>query len=296
MTNDTTSCTATPVADWYVKTQRHYFLDAIEFGRFRVLEYAHPPFVGRMPPHASFHLHVPLKCAPDIAIVMGSDRPIRSNRLAGQMLVALPHEAADFTQPSDAHGLVLELPHETVLALAAEVHPRFCGHFGHLHADFWSDNQIRDLALSIWRSARGETAAPDLGPDEALMALVRLLVHRAEYGFARHERGFAMAPSVRRRVLSYVEDNIAGDCRLITLAAVAGLSPFHFARSFRRETGDTPHRYVARRRIARARALIVSTALPLADIALASGFTSQSRMSEACIRQFGVSPGRLRTL
>lgn len=40
--------------------------------------------------------------------------------------------------------------------------------------------------------------------------------------------------------------------------------------------------------------MIACTGLPLAEIALASGFASQNRMTEICVRQFGVTPGRLR--
>ena len=182
------------------------------------------------------------------------------------------------------------------LNCAAELGTGFAGDFGALQSDFCRDLAIRDLALGIRASAQDIRGAPDLDAEEALMRLVSLLVRRAERGFAQRERHDSLAPATRRRVMRHVEGNLAGDCGLLTLAAVAGLSPFHFARAFRHDTGDTPHRYVTRRRVARARNMIVTTDLPLADIAAAVGFSSQSRMTAAFVRQFGLPPGRLRVL
>lgn len=111
---------STVVSDWCRTTQRRYFLDALDWGDLRVLEHAHPAFDSRMPPLA-FHLHVRFMFASEVAAVMGGDRPIRSNRVAGVMLVALPHEAARFTQDREAHRLVVELPCDRVLSLAGEL-------------------------------------------------------------------------------------------------------------------------------------------------------------------------------
>jgi AraC family transcriptional regulator len=294
MTTDKALKAQHPIMEWYLATRRHYFIEASNLGCMTVLEYAQPEGGCRTPLHDSFQLHVPLKCAAEVAIYSGSDRPVRSSLLPGQMLVARPQEEFRHEQFGDTHGLVFVLPAERVTALATEIQPGFAGHFGHLHEAFWRDNRIRDLALGIWRTARGEAGAPDNGADEAMMSLVWMLLQRAERGFAPRELDHSMSPGIRRRVMVHVEENIAGDCSLFALASVAGLSPFHFARAFRRDVGDTPHRYVARRRVARAREMIVSSPLGLAEIAQATGFSSQSRMTEAFVRTFGVTPGRVR--
>ncbi|GIH24496.1 transcriptional regulator [Acrocarpospora phusangensis] len=67
------------------------------------------------------------------------------------------------------------------------------------------------------------------------------------------------------------------------LAAVAFMSAAHFSRSFRAAFGETPHRYLQRRRIERAMALLRETATPVTDVAREVGFESLSTF----IRTFG---------
>ncbi|WP_158639224.1 AraC family transcriptional regulator [Elioraea rosea] len=100
----------------------------------------------------------------------------------------------------------------------------------------------------------------------------------------------AMSAQRLRAVRSLVEDNLADALTLELLAGAAGMSRFHFARAFRAATGMTPYRYVTQRRIARARALLVAGELPVADIALAVGFTTASHFARAFRQATGESP------
>jgi AraC family transcriptional regulator len=75
------------------------------------------------------------------------------------------------------------------------------------------------------------------------------------------------------------------------LAACAGLSPYHFARAFKRSTGESPHAFVLRRRIIRARQALAE-GLPLAETAALCGFSSQSHFTERFRAQTGITPGR----
>jgi AraC family transcriptional regulator len=78
------------------------------------------------------------------------------------------------------------------------------------------------------------------------------------------------------------------------LAAVAGLSAGHFLRAFKRATGQTPHRYLVERRLEQAQRLLAATADPIADIAYACGFSSQSHMTDRFTRELGIAPARYR--
>ena len=90
-----------------------------------------------------------------------------------------------------------------------------------------------------------------------------------------------------------MEAHLADAIGLEDLAGVACLSPWHFHRAFRDMTGDTPHRYVQRRRIERAKALIAA-GLPLAQIAHGCGFASQSHFGEVFKAHTGTTPGQWR--
>ena len=74
------------------------------------------------------------------------------------------------------------------------------------------------------------------------------------------------------------------------IARAACLSPFHFHRLFVAFTGETPHRYLRRLRLERARAMLRARSMPVADVAHASGFESPTSFSSAFARAFGVSP------
>lgn len=96
-----------------------------------------------------------------------------------------------------------------------------------------------------------------------------------------------------RRVRDLVEARLEEDLSLETLATEAGLSPWHFLRVFRRETGATPHLYLLQRRLARARSLLQAGEAP-ASVASATGFTDQSHLTHRFRRAYGVTPARFR--
>lgn len=96
------------------------------------------------------------------------------------------------------------------------------------------------------------------------------------------------------RVVDYIEDGIDQDLRLSSLAAVAGMSVYHFARRFQETVGISPYSYVLVRRIERARALLRHSDERLVDIALACGFSSQSHLTTVFRKCLGVTPGEYR--
>jgi len=81
---------------------------------------------------------------------------------------------------------------------------------------------------------------------------------------------------------------------LAALARVALLSESHFLRRFRDAFGETPHRYLQRRRIERATALLRDTEHPVTEVCLAVGFTSLGTFSRTFSELLGVSPSAYR--
>ena len=98
-----------------------------------------------------------------------------------------------------------------------------------------------------------------------------------------------------QRVRDYIEARLAEPLTLTDIAEVACLSAYHLSRSFKLATGTGIHRYVTARRIARARQLVLTTDLPLAEIAGAVGFDSQASFTTRFRQEVGVTPGRLRS-
>lgn len=119
----------------------------------------------------------------------------------------------------------------------------------------------------------------------------------AVYGERRapaSRNGDRLAPWQVRRALDFMTAHLDGDPTVAELARECGLSPAYFARAFRRTTDTTPHQWLIRRRVERARELLLAGDLPLADIAATCGFVDQSHFSRLFARIEGETPGRWR--
>lgn len=95
-----------------------------------------------------------------------------------------------------------------------------------------------------------------------------------------------------RRVQEHVATHLADPIRLADLAQAAGLSRMHFAAQFRAATGCRPHDFVLQHRIEAAKAMLTDTDLPLVEVALSTGFQTQSHFSGVFKRLVGETPAR----
>lgn len=101
---------------------------------------------------------------------------------------------------------------------------------------------------------------------------------------------------MRMHVVDLVRSDPGSEISLAMLAKEAGLTPSGFIRAFKRTTGMTPHRFILEERVRIAQALLADTTLPIAEIALATGFASQSHLGTTFRAITGASPGRWRQL
>jgi AraC-like DNA-binding protein len=103
-----------------------------------------------------------------------------------------------------------------------------------------------------------------------------------------------LTPRALRRVGDYIEMHLAEKFELQALADIAGLSRFHFARMFKQSVGTPPHYYLEQRRLERAQKLLAESHLPIAQIALESGFSDQSHFTHRFRLCFGLTPRAFR--
>ncbi len=106
----------------------------------------------------------------------------------------------------------------------------------------------------------------------------------------------ALAPWQIARALTFLDENLAGKITLQQLAAATRLSVSYFSRAFRVTMGERPYTFVTLRRISKARSLLLSTEMPLSDVALECGLTDQAHLSRVFRRYVGVSPAAWRKM
>ena len=95
----------------------------------------------------------------------------------------------------------------------------------------------------------------------------------------------------KRRATELLEANLDGKIALQQLAEACDLSVGHFARAFKQTFRKPPYKWLTERRVDRARDLMTNSRLPLADIAIQSGFADQSALNRTFKRLHGVAPG-----
>jgi len=98
------------------------------------------------------------------------------------------------------------------------------------------------------------------------------------------------------QLVDYIEAEMEANFGLSDLAEVLDRDTFGFSRAFKAATGESPHQFVIQRRLSKAQELLQNTALSLADIAYATGFSSQSHMTATFSKHIGHPPGQYRRI
>ena len=105
----------------------------------------------------------------------------------------------------------------------------------------------------------------------------------------------AKSATLSRRKLSqiheFIESRLESNLTLLDLATESGFSRSHFLRVFHATTGLTPHLYVLKRRIERARQLLEQRNLSIAEIVYKCGFSNQAHLTMAFRKEYGVYAG-----
>jgi len=153
-----------------------------------------------------------------------------------------------------------------------------------LALDVWARNPEAPASLPSW--LRGRWLEPVIVDDQRIGTLVKF--PGILQGFSPSSLGL---PRYKlRRVTAYVHEHIGSPISLDDLANIAGVSRFHFHRQFRKSMGVTPHAYVLRARIERAKALLTGSDVTIGEVSGAVGFADQSHFSNIFRKLTAMTP------
>jgi AraC family transcriptional regulator len=169
-----------------------------------------------------------------------------------------------------------------------EIIPQFLAH----------DPVIQGVATRLALEAQSGSPPERLYAESACEFLAHHMIHAYSTLSAPPPRAAGGLPARRlKRILDYIEENLAQPIALRQLGEIAGISTRHFERAFRQAIGVPPHAYVVRKRVDRAQNLLLSEpGLTIDEIAVRAGFSSSSHLSSTFRRQTGYSPTAFRRL
>lgn len=158
-----------------------------------------------------------------------------------------------------------------------------------------TDNFLADAAKMLSLELREQSAGGKLFAEHfGILIAVHMFRHYSDGAWHPAPARGGLGTQRLRLVIDYIEANLGDDLSIAMLARIADRSLHHFSEAFRQSTGTPPHRYIIIRRIERAKILLLSTDLPIAQIALAVGFASQSHFGATFRAMTGVTPLRFR--
>ena len=130
----------------------------------------------------------------------------------------------------------------------------------------------------------------------ALAVASRLVTRHSSLTKSAPEENQALSGHKLKRILSFIEDQLAENLSLDQIATVAGVSASHMNTLFRKSTGLPIHQYVIQRRVERAKTLLAHDNLSMEEIAQTVGFAHQSHMAKHMRRVLGVPPKAMKRL
>ena len=222
-------------------------------------------------------------------LITSSGIGVRGTQRKGNICVlpaGLEHQAA---LESDSQHLALYVEPSLIAKAASEAH--ISGSFEIAERYTRSDKVISSIGLALLSELDSEKLSGRLYAESLANVLaVHLLRYYADTKLRAATFTGGLSAIKLRQVKDFINENYGRDLKLAEMAQVAEMSSFHFAREFKRTTGTSPHQYLIKFRVERAKALLAKNDLPLIEVGLQSGFSHQSHFTRLFRRFTGTTP------
>jgi AraC family transcriptional regulator len=156
------------------------------------------------------------------------------------------------------------------------------------------DHAVSEILHLLFAEVESGGASGTLYAESLAHALAVRFLFLGEYLPTRSSATAVLPQRKLRGIQDLIESRLDADLTLQELAAAIGYSRSHFLRMFRATTGMTPHRYVLKRRVERARQLLEQVGLSIAEVAMICGFSSQAHLTFAFRKEYGITPTEYR--
>jgi AraC family transcriptional regulator len=212
----------------------------------------------------------------------------------GRMLVTPPNTESSWQVEGGRDLLVLVVPSQTIKSVLGPASPyNIAGAFEPLASQSWQDDLVQLLLSRLWTTMTDARVTDKLFIEGAIVTLMSQMLRLAGTLPDASER-IAISPARLRHVKEYADAHLDAPLDLSGLAEVAGLSVRHFARAFRQQTGETPHKWLMQLRTERAKQLLAKRDASLKEIADLCGFADQSHMTTMIKKATGMTPRKWR--
>lgn len=261
-------------------------------GMLNLLEGAPPAGDMSDPAVPDLVLHYDVMGGCGITADFGAGRFSATSR-SGDLLLAAPNFANSVIIDNHHHIRTIAFPIAYWARLLEDTpHRASSFDFGALHHGPFTSSKIRSAQRNLWRLCDEEDVPSRLLAQAAGCEILAELCRLVGSPFASARGG--LAPWAQRRSLELMRERLSEDISLDELAAEARLSPFHFARMFKQSLGVPPRVYLTRLRVEKACELLEHTDLPVTQIALEVGYSSNQVLARVFLKHMSLSPSDYR--
>lgn len=224
---------------------------------------------------------------------VSGNKPVKRAFLPGDLVVRPSDTQWDLEFIDNIDVTTIGLESAVVQSLTTAFNANVGETFGRLGVLPFRSSVLEGLINNLRAATVGK--ADRLYADAMTFALVHELWRLCSANIdQREETPGTLGAHTLRRIDEAIDASQGGHVALERLADMAGMSMVAFSAAMKVSNGLTPYQYVLSRRVIKARHLIETSSLSLAEIAFRCGFSSQSHMTDVFRAKLGATPGKLR--